>query len=266
MKSIKHALLWSFVGSAVTAAAFSILNTRASADAPDSPRGAGTCACPGDLNGDNAVNTADLVLFLGLFGTTCVVDTDCDGLPDTLDNCPLFPNPFQEDTDADNVGDACDNCPLIPNPGQQDSDNNGVGDACQICAPGSVRSCYSGPAGTNGVGVCQAGTQTCINNGTAWGPCIGEVLPSPEVCNGQDDDCNGISDDNPIDGTLYFRDRDNDGFGTDQCDDFIFACSPQGQYRATQCGDCDDFNLNIRPGAPDPLGDGIDQDCDGVDG
>src|SRR5262249_185773 len=35
-------------------------------------------------------------------------DTDGDGVPDQLDNCPLDPNPGQVDTDGDGVGDACD--------------------------------------------------------------------------------------------------------------------------------------------------------------
>src|SRR5262249_14077193 len=35
-------------------------------------------------------------------------DTDGDGVPDHLDNCPLDANLGQEDTDGDGVGDACD--------------------------------------------------------------------------------------------------------------------------------------------------------------
>jgi hypothetical protein len=34
-----------------------------------------------------------------------------------------------------------------------------------------------------------------------------------EVCNGIDDDCNGAIDDDPVDGTIYYEDWDEDGFG-----------------------------------------------------
>ena len=61
------------------------------------------------------------------------------------------------------------------------------------CCPGRTRSCYSGPAGTAGVGICAAGTQTCQSDGT-WGACEGQVTPRAETCNGQDDDCNGQVD------------------------------------------------------------------------
>jgi hypothetical protein len=37
-------------------------------------------------------------------------DTDGDGVPDSVDNCPYDANPDQADFDADGVGDACD-CP-----------------------------------------------------------------------------------------------------------------------------------------------------------
>ena len=36
------------------------------------------------------------------------LDTDSDGVPDSLDNCPTKANPNQADLDADGQGDACD--------------------------------------------------------------------------------------------------------------------------------------------------------------
>jgi hypothetical protein len=48
-------------------------------------------------------------------------DTDGDGIPDLVDNCPNVANPDQKDTDGDGVGDACDTGPASlsvagPNP------------------------------------------------------------------------------------------------------------------------------------------------------
>ncbi|MDA3864494.1 MAG: MopE-related protein, partial [Deltaproteobacteria bacterium] len=55
------------------------------------------------------------------------------------------------------------------------------------------QSCYTGPAGTQGIGVCIAGSQTCLTG--SWNTCSGEVIPSVETCNSLDDDCNGSVDD-----------------------------------------------------------------------
>jgi len=35
------------------------------------------------------------------------IDTDADGVPDQLDNCPVTPNPDQADSDFDGIGNAC---------------------------------------------------------------------------------------------------------------------------------------------------------------
>lgn len=43
-------------------------------------------------------------------------DTDGDGTPDLLDNCPDVFNLFQEDADGDGIGDVCDPCPTNPSP------------------------------------------------------------------------------------------------------------------------------------------------------
>ncbi|WP_438017697.1 hypothetical protein WMF18_00740 [Sorangium sp. So ce315] len=66
------------------------------------------------------------------------------------------------------------------------------GGAGETCVPGSVIACYSGPAGTRGVGLCAAGTQTCRPNGFGYGPCTGEVTPTQEICDTpQDESCDG---------------------------------------------------------------------------
>ena len=64
-------------------------------------------------------------------------------------------------------------------------------DAAPLC-PTPQEACYTGPPATLGVGVCKAGVRVCADG--VFGPCMGEVLPSPDVCNGLDNDCNGVLD------------------------------------------------------------------------
>src|SRR5688500_1123840 len=61
------------------------------------------------------------------------------------------------------------------------------------CTPDDTQDCYSGRAGTAGTGLCATGTQVCSSAGS-WGECAGEVTPTEELCNGDDDDCDGASD------------------------------------------------------------------------
>lgn len=73
----------------------------------------------------------------------CKPDTDGDGLPDGIDNCPINFNPDQTDGDGDGVGDLCDTCANDPNkvsPGEcgcgvpdTDSDNDGSPDCFDAC-------------------------------------------------------------------------------------------------------------------------------------
>lgn len=71
------------------------------------------------------------------------------------------------------------------------------GCAPQACSPGTTQPCYDGPPATQGVAACQGGTQTCAADGKGWGPCTGQVLPSPEgghCADTLDNDCNGLAD------------------------------------------------------------------------
>ncbi len=78
-------------------------------------------------------------------------DTDGDGVPDTLDQCPTVfahtangcpPPPPPTDTDGDGVPDVLDHCPTVPGPskydGCPDSDGDGIPDNLDACphAPG----------------------------------------------------------------------------------------------------------------------------------
>lgn len=64
----------------------------------------------------------------------------------------------------------------------------------QVCTPGAVTSCYDGPMGTDGVGTCIAGMSTCLSDGSGFGPCEGQVVPSTDDCKTPaDEDCNGTN-------------------------------------------------------------------------
>ncbi len=92
---------------------------------------------------------------------------------------------------AGDITPAVETCATL---GDDDCDGqvNEDGDGC-ACTPGDMQACYSGPAGTLGVGVCQGGAQACKLDATGYGPCEGEVTPGVETClTAEDDDCDGL--------------------------------------------------------------------------
>jgi hypothetical protein len=82
---------------------------------------------------------------------------------------------------------------------------------------------------------------------------------STEICNGLDEDCDGIVD-NGLSFMNYFTDSDADGYGTG---DAMSYCSNPGAGYSTSNDDCDDLNAGINPGATEIDGNDVDENCDG---
>jgi hypothetical protein len=105
-----------------------------------------------------------------------------------------------EDGDGFGVGSGCagsDCNELVPEIHDEEEcagfcSEHDVAPGCP-CNTGKPAACYLGPAETMGIGVCRAGISECISG--VWAACEGEVVPQPETCDGDDDDCDGEVDD-----------------------------------------------------------------------
>ncbi len=56
----------------------------------------------------------------------------------------------------------------------------------------AVEQCWEGPADAQAIGICRGGLRSCTVSGLS--DCVGQVLPGLEVCGGEDEDCDGESD------------------------------------------------------------------------
>ncbi|MCB9549697.1 MAG: putative metal-binding motif-containing protein [Myxococcales bacterium] len=134
---------------------------------------------------------------------------------------------------------------------------NGVDDDCDGRADEDFD--VDAPCGA-GIGACrQVARLVCTDDGGLTCPASAQP-PVAELCNGLDDDCDGRTD----------EDFDGDGDGAPRCpeDPCAADCPPGDEARCRalcDAQDCRDEDLGVFPGAPDACGDGIDQNCDGVD-
>ncbi len=136
------------------------------------------------------------------------VDDDCDGviddhLVDVAKACGLAigactpgatvcENGKGADVGKGGAPDAGDHLVCVGAKGPSAELCDGVDNDCDGVVDGITRACYDGPPATDNVGLCHDGAQKCTAG--AWGACVGEVVPTAEICNGLDDNCDKTPD------------------------------------------------------------------------
>ena len=91
-----------------------------------------------------------------------------------------------------NGGDTALMVDEICNDGIDNNCNGAIDEGCNCGKDGTTQPCYPASQVTRSVGLCADGKQSCLS--TAWSTCTDAIVPVDEICDGFDNNCNGVID------------------------------------------------------------------------
>ncbi len=211
------------------------------------------------------------------------IDEDCDA---SIDEDAINALPYFADADGDGHGDPatlftgctrpsgfvsqatdCDDTAISIHPGA-DETCNGIDEDCDASIDEESLDVltFFADIDADGYGDSSSTTLACeapegfVSDATDCQDSDAERAPHlPELCDGKDNNCDEVVDENPVDPISFFADADQDGYGNPALS--TLACeAPEGLVSNTT--DCDDTSSSIHPGA-DETCDMVDEDCDG---
>jgi hypothetical protein len=217
------------------------------------------------------------------------IDNDCDGLSDDADPSVMGQITWYADADGDGYGDLATGILTCNQPLNYILDNSDCNDAVAAINPGATEVCngidddcdgdtddddqnvvgqatWYADADGDTYGDAGVSTTSCnqpigyVSNNTDCDDADIAINPgATEACNGVDDDCNGLVDDN-LTFITYYVDFDGDGYGVGAG---VSLCSNPGAGYSLVDGDCNDAVAAINPGATEVCNN-IDDDCNGL--
>ena len=208
-------------------------------------------------------------------------DDDCDGF---IDEDPIDPNTFYLDADSDGFGDAGFTTISCTQPIGYVANDLDCNDTTSAISPNAPEICNQTDNNCNGVlddnaigaamyyadldGDTFGDPNSVVNSCSAVSGHVLNALDcddadanqnplSVEVCNFEDDNCNGGVDESAVDSLVWYVDADSDGYGS--LDTWTTSCTQPTGYVGNVL-DCNDADSNHNPDTAEVCN-GLDDNC-----
>ncbi len=213
------------------------------------------------------------------------IDNDCDGWVDDTDPDVTGTTTWYGDSDGDGHGGQQYQQEACENPAGFVANSDDCDDLAPTSHPGAVETCdlsdndcdgavdegvqltWYADSDADGFGDASSSMDACTqppgyqSNGNDCNDVDAAAHPGGvEICDGVDNDCDGTTDLDALDGSTWYADGDGDGYG--DATSPSNACTQPSQTSSNST-DCNDADGTIHPAASEAC-DNIDNNCDGA--